>query len=489
VSVEQLRAAVVTFADGLELAVPDNLQNITPYVLLEQGDWFEIEAKFVRQLLQPGMQVLDIGANFGVYTIPMARRVGDDGAVWAFEPCRNTFDHLMQSVKQNGIGNTTLIRSGLGEKQAIVRLATSDDAELNAITTDARGQGEMIDLTTLDTCLVEMNFQNIDFIKLDAEGYESRVLDGGEKLLRLFQPLVMFEIRHNENVNLDLIEQFRQFDMQPYALVPGASCLVPFDPDKPLDPFKLNLFACSASWVTRLKKRGLLVTDEKIQLAPILDDGRVATVLREVARSLDLPAIEVEKALAPNGNKNILLMRQCLGVEAGEGSPATRIATIKHIVDVLSSLVEESDDPVGLALLARSASLLGEQNLCVQATVAALNYLATHKLRPQLMLPCLSAYDARPVGNDFHAWAVSHFLECFEVSRAFSSFWLDDSSIENLRILAGMGHCGEDIQNRLALMEQRHRAQRQMPNVLEPSVTNASVLGDPMQAPATGAVL
>ncbi len=51
---------------GIEICLPDSLQLMTPYVLLEQEDWFEDEIRFVRSLVRPGMQAVDIGANYGV---------------------------------------------------------------------------------------------------------------------------------------------------------------------------------------------------------------------------------------------------------------------------------------------------------------------------------------------------------------------------------------------------------------------------------------
>ena len=80
----------VRLVDGTFVVVPESLDLITPYVLLEQQDWFEEEIKFVRRLLRPGMQVIDIGANYGVYALSMARAVGTSGHVWAFEPASGT---------------------------------------------------------------------------------------------------------------------------------------------------------------------------------------------------------------------------------------------------------------------------------------------------------------------------------------------------------------------------------------------------------------
>ena len=89
---------VLTLIDGVRIVVPDSLDLITPYVLREQLDFFEDEFPFVRQLLLPGQNVIDIGANYGTYTLSMARKVGANGHVWAFEPASSTAQLLAQGI-------------------------------------------------------------------------------------------------------------------------------------------------------------------------------------------------------------------------------------------------------------------------------------------------------------------------------------------------------------------------------------------------------
>ena len=81
---------VRTAEDGAILSVPNAINAITTYVLLEQEAWFEKEVAFVRRYIRPGMTAIDIGANLGVYSIPMARQAGLTGAVYAYEPTSET---------------------------------------------------------------------------------------------------------------------------------------------------------------------------------------------------------------------------------------------------------------------------------------------------------------------------------------------------------------------------------------------------------------
>jgi hypothetical protein len=64
-----VEATILALVDGVRIVVPNSIELITPYVLHEQQDFFEDELPFVRGLLQAGQKVIDIGANYGVYTL------------------------------------------------------------------------------------------------------------------------------------------------------------------------------------------------------------------------------------------------------------------------------------------------------------------------------------------------------------------------------------------------------------------------------------
>jgi len=83
--------------------VPPSIEYLSTYVLLEQEDWFEKEIRFLRTLLLPGMRVIDVGANYGVYTLAMSRAVAPRGALWAFEPASNTLNFLRATVAANAL--------------------------------------------------------------------------------------------------------------------------------------------------------------------------------------------------------------------------------------------------------------------------------------------------------------------------------------------------------------------------------------------------
>src|SRR5262252_7123336 len=93
---------------GVSLVVPASLGSITTYVLLEQEEWFEKESALLLRWLRPGMTVIDIGANLGVYSLPLARSVGPHGMVFAYEPASEPRSLLTRSRELNRADNLHL---------------------------------------------------------------------------------------------------------------------------------------------------------------------------------------------------------------------------------------------------------------------------------------------------------------------------------------------------------------------------------------------
>jgi predicted O-methyltransferase YrrM len=106
----------LTIDAGVRVVVPDSLDQLTPYALYEQQDWFEDEIKFLRGLLEAGQRVIDIGSNCGVYTLGMAHTVGPAGHVWAVEPASDTARLLAEGIAANGFSQVTLERCALSER-------------------------------------------------------------------------------------------------------------------------------------------------------------------------------------------------------------------------------------------------------------------------------------------------------------------------------------------------------------------------------------
>lgn len=249
----------VKIAGDIEVHVPDTIRRLTSYVLLEQEDWFEDEIKFLRRIISPGMRVVDVGANYGLYTLTLANRVAPTGMVWAFEPARATAAYLDRSIRANGFENIRLITAALSDHEGQASLGIYPDSEMNSLVVHANTEEfETVELSTLDVCAKELGWHDIDFLKLDAEGEEQRIIDGGVRFLEDNSPLVMFELKHGQQVNEGLIEKFNELGYSPCCLVPGLQLLRPMDSCEAHDSYLLNVFCCKSDRAAMLEQSGIL---------------------------------------------------------------------------------------------------------------------------------------------------------------------------------------------------------------------------------------
>ena len=167
------------------------------------------DLELVTRLLRDGMNVIDVGANIGLYTILADKRVAPGGTVWAFEPSEESSGRLHRNLQLNGVTTVRTIRTALsamhGGKLELARNTGRGDGERFLVDGGASGGSgsvagagdvELVPVTTLDHYFYETlgTPPRIDFMKIDIEGGELLVFQGARRLLTANHNLViMFE--------------------------------------------------------------------------------------------------------------------------------------------------------------------------------------------------------------------------------------------------------------------------------------------------------
>lgn len=155
------------------------------------------------RLVNPGDVVLDVGANIGAHTLPLARLVGEAGRVIAFEPTRYAFLKLQQNVSLNSalaarvsLAQVMLVSHSSAALEPTVYsswpLEGSDEVH-------AKHRGRLMDTrgaiaATLDEQMRRFSIGRVNFIKLDVDGHERQVLDGARETLHRDRPPILLEL-------------------------------------------------------------------------------------------------------------------------------------------------------------------------------------------------------------------------------------------------------------------------------------------------------
>ena len=165
--------------------------SIAPHLILE-GVYEEHTDAVLRRLVAPGMHVIEIGANVGLFTLLMCHRAGPNGSVYAFE-C----DPVLAQLARDNLELNGFSRIGTIDERAVSKAAGTVTFRA---TTRHRGGGTLVaglqqipelteseretisvQATTLDTFLATYD-RKIDFLKIDAEGAETDIITGGQRI-------------------------------------------------------------------------------------------------------------------------------------------------------------------------------------------------------------------------------------------------------------------------------------------------------------------
>lgn len=240
--------------------VPADLECLSTYVLLEQETWFERELDFVARLAWPGMNAIDVGANLGVYAIPLAKMIGPSGRVWAYEPGNRVRSYLQRSRNVNQCENLEISHLALSSESGNGWLRESWSDELRSIVsgTETGNDAQYIETSTLDAEAELHAWTGIDFVKIDAEGMEDRIIAGGRQFFCDHSPLVMYEINNGGVHNLSLRWIFEVLGYQAFRLNGDGRFLSPVGDEQP-DRYMINMFAVKPCRAEELASRGLLV--------------------------------------------------------------------------------------------------------------------------------------------------------------------------------------------------------------------------------------
>lgn len=172
--------------------------------LLEYGEFSQGEVDLFEALVKPGMKVFDIGANIGALTVPLARMVGPQGMVFAYEPQRMCYYALCANVVLNNLTNVICLQNAVGKENGRIDVPELDFAkpsnfgglELTKEYPEVQRKCS-VKLVKLD----ETPFR-VDFIKIDVEGMEPDVLIGARELIKRDRPIIYMECDRGENMSL-----------------------------------------------------------------------------------------------------------------------------------------------------------------------------------------------------------------------------------------------------------------------------------------------
>ncbi len=190
------------------------------------GEYSEFEIRLLKKVVKPSNIVVDVGANIGSLTVPLAQSVGRDGIVLAFEPQRMSYYGLCGNVFLNNLTNVYCYQRAVGKEARVLQLP---DLQMHVPGNYGAFSFKRLDEAFYKQCnwlnvdvirIDDLQMAACDFIKIDVEGMEMDVLDGAADTIEKQRPILYIEDDRPESVPL-LLERLKKFNYQAWQHFPA----------------------------------------------------------------------------------------------------------------------------------------------------------------------------------------------------------------------------------------------------------------------------
>jgi FkbM family methyltransferase len=193
---------LVNGRDGVFLANKNDI-----YVggaLITYGEFSHLEMEYFEDIVDKNTTVIEVGANIGAHTVGLAKRAK---RVIAIEPQPFIFYSLCANVALNSLQNVICLNMGLSSSVGKLNMPDIDYSQTNnygGVEINHPGYtGQAVHIDTLDNIYKEYNVTGKVFLKIDVEGMELEVLEGGETFIKAIKPIMYIENdRHEKSGNL-----------------------------------------------------------------------------------------------------------------------------------------------------------------------------------------------------------------------------------------------------------------------------------------------
>jgi FkbM family methyltransferase len=221
---------------------------------------FEPECELLANAIREGETVVDVGANYGLYSYWLSQAVGPTGRVIGFEPIPYTFGVLSQVISHLGLGNVHVHRKGVGAESGtlrfevpvktsgqiaapLVRIAGRTSQDLGS-DVEQFDHYEIVESEVVSLDAVLADGPAISFIKIDIEGAELFAVQGAWKTITTQQPTLLLEVEPEfikgfGHSVAELVDPLIELGYKPFWWNPHVE---KFEPMNIESPFGANYF-------------------------------------------------------------------------------------------------------------------------------------------------------------------------------------------------------------------------------------------------------
>jgi len=187
--------SILRYKNGVAFNISKNKGSVSKSLVFKRDYEFN-ETNLIKKVIKTDWTVIDVGANFGWYSIHLAQLVGQNGKIFSFEPIPETYEELNSNIKLNSFQNIKTFNLALGNKDGTISFGVANFDGGSGASSEFLNYSKRIqtNMRKLDDIIKEEKISKVDFIKADIEGGELNMLKGAEQLLERFRPKILIEI-------------------------------------------------------------------------------------------------------------------------------------------------------------------------------------------------------------------------------------------------------------------------------------------------------
>ena len=173
--------------DGINFEL--DLSRLVHAQMYHYGFWEEHTTNIIKDKIKKGMVALDIGASSGVHALRMASL----GAMtYAFEPSNWMYQNLVHNISLNKFDNIKPEKIALSNFIGKGKIESTEHGKLRGRITEPEID---IKYDTVDNYYKRNKIKRLDFIKIDTDGFEVKIIEGGIKTIKKYYPWMVIEFR------------------------------------------------------------------------------------------------------------------------------------------------------------------------------------------------------------------------------------------------------------------------------------------------------
>ena len=168
------------------------------------GCYEDAELKVLSNHLKPDSVFIDIGANFGLYSLIASQYISEKGTIFSFEPFPENYKSLCTNLSLNNLQRITAENTAVGSETGTLKLYyNSQEKNLGMVSSNQTQNSDFmtVNKTCLDDYLKSKSLEKITFIKIDVEGFEYEVLQGMKQTLQQYNPIILIEVLDSKSEN------------------------------------------------------------------------------------------------------------------------------------------------------------------------------------------------------------------------------------------------------------------------------------------------